>query len=60
MEQRVEPKDSGSDQYSLASGFAYVTLSAGSHYFDLDYASSVNGVSTSIRRARLEFWKVEE
>lgn len=60
MEQREENQDSGSDQFHVASGFSYVDLTTGSHNFDLDYASSSNGVSTSIRRARLEFWRVSE
>lgn len=40
------------------SGFSYVNLTEGSHYIDLDYRSSHCSKSASIRRARLEIWRV--
>ena len=39
--------------FSSVSGFKKVTLTAGSHTFDIDYASSVVGKSVTIRKARI-------
>jgi len=41
-----------------ASGFAYVTLTNAAHTFDLDYGVNDAGETASIRRARLELWRV--
>ena len=60
MEHRQEPQDAGADQYVPVSGFAYLDLTAGSYFFDMDYNTSSSGRTSSIRRARFEFWKVEE
>ena len=57
MEHRIEFKDKGEFQFDPVSGFYYHTGS-GILNIDIDYASSVNGKSTSIRRARLEIWRV--
>ncbi len=56
MEHQQEGKDTGADQWAPVSGFYPTTLS-GSYNIDMDYCSSSNGVSTSIRRARIEFWR---
>jgi len=58
MEHQWEPKDAGSDQWHPASGFKYENLSAGNHTVDLDWCCSNLGDTASIRRARLEIWKV--
>jgi len=57
-EQRQEPKDPNSNQSHPASGFGYVTLGAGSHEIDIDYCASSGGNTASIKRARLEIWRV--
>jgi hypothetical protein len=51
-----EPKDA-SDWHSESS-FAHVTLSAGTHVFDLDYQTDANGATAKVRNVRFEFWKV--
>lgn len=58
MEHLQEPADSGSDQFHTAGGFKYQTLSAGNHDIDLDWCCSNLGDTATIRRARLELWKV--
>ncbi len=39
--------------YGTICGFRKITLTAGSHTFDMDYTTSNNGKSVSIRRARI-------
>lgn len=68
--QREEPNDSngtfgstGSDQKHLESGFAYVTLTDGTHTVDIDFATSSAGIGfagivSSIWDARIELWRV--
>lgn len=56
-EQVEEPADSGSDQWHPASGFGYVSLAEGNHYVDIDYRASDTGDVSSIRNARIEFWR---
>jgi hypothetical protein len=51
-----EPRDS-TDWFPV-SGMAYQTLSAATHTIDIDFRSEDAGVTTSIRRARLEIWRV--
>lgn len=58
MEQVQEPKDTGSDQYHPVGGFKYETLSSGDHIIDLDWCCTNLGDTATIRRARLEIWKV--
>ncbi len=53
-----EPKDTGTDQEFVASGFAYVDLTAASHTIDIDYRSSSGGDSAFIKNARIEVWRV--
>lgn len=55
---REEPKDVGTDQWHQVSGFYYVFLNAGNHYMDLDFRSSKSSYTASIRRTRLEFWRL--
>ncbi len=56
-ETNIESQDATT--YLPQSGFVYVSLSAATTYnFDLDYSSETSGVTTYIRRARLEFWRV--
>ncbi len=53
----IQYRNAIADQDYVLSGFAKVTLTAASHFIDLDYSSLV-GSSTSIRWARLAFWRV--
>lgn len=52
-----EPKDGSTLQEHPASGLAQVTLTAGVHTFDLDYANSGNGTAR-ITNARMTFYRV--
>lgn len=56
---QAEPKDSGTDQQYPGAGFAQVTLTAGVHTFDMDFATSDAGEEARIAQARLEFWRVD-
>jgi hypothetical protein len=58
MDHQQEPKDTGDDQNHPASGFAYISLSSGDHNIDLDWCCSNAGDTATIRRARLELWKM--
>jgi len=40
------------------SGFEKVTLAAGSHTFDVDYASESAGKTATIKESRIEIWRV--
>jgi hypothetical protein len=40
------------------SGFIRETLTAGSHYIDIDYCGSASGKESKIRSAHLELWRV--
>ena len=53
-----EPKDQYGDQFAVASGFAYVTLTAGAKNIDLEFGSSVSSQTSYIFVSRLEIWKV--
>jgi len=53
----VEPKDASTNEQDAVSGFYYMT-SSGIKNIDLDYGSETAGSSVTIRRARLEFWRV--
>ena len=61
---RQEPKDvagagpGGTDQSHPVSGFAIRTLTAGIHTIDIDYYSSVAGVQSEIKNARLTIFRV--
>lgn len=55
---RQEPKDSATTQRNSVGGFAQVTLTAGVHTFDIEFAPIVGGDEARIQQARLEFWKV--
>lgn len=44
--------------WSEGSGFSYQDLTAGDHYVDIYYRSSHFSKAASIRRARLEVWRV--
>lgn len=57
MENRQEPKNGGSDQWHQSSGFGYIGLEEGSHFFDLDYCRSHKGTAY-IRRAHIEVWGI--
>jgi len=52
-----EPKDSSTLQEHPASGLAQVTLTAGAHTFDLDYANNGGGTAR-ITNARMTFYRV--
>lgn len=58
LSHRTEPQDTGADQQHGVGGFGYVTLTAGTHTIDLDYASSDNSSTARIWNARLEIWRV--
>jgi hypothetical protein len=58
MEHQQESTDTGNDQWNPKSGFKYENLSAGNHTIDLDWCCSNLGDTATIRRARLEIWKV--
>lgn len=51
-----EPKDSNTNQANASGGFFYTTLTAGVHFFDLDF-SQQSGGTAFIFNARLEFWR---
>ena len=62
---RLEPKEvggtfgsTGTDQRNAVSGFDILSLSAGTHTFDIEYRSSFATAPASIWDARLEFWRV--
>ena len=57
MEHNEEAKDVSN--WQTASGHVITQLLAGDHTFGLDYSVENNGVTSYIRRARLEFWRVE-
>ena len=54
---QAEPKDAGTDQQNPAEGLAQVTLTAGTHTFDMDFTTTMGGTG-QIKQARLEFWSV--
>jgi hypothetical protein len=46
--------------YASETGFFYQTaISGGTHYIDLDFATTDIKAASFIRKARLEFWRVE-
>jgi hypothetical protein len=55
-----EPEDDGGSQLIPASGFAFVSLAAGTHSFRLRFAKSggLGIVTAHISAARLELWRV--
>lgn len=53
-----EAKDAGQDQWHTASGFGFFT-GYGVQHIDIDYCSSSSNETASIRRARLEIWRVK-
>jgi len=53
-----EPQDTGTDQLYVASGFAYVTLTAGAKDIDLQFGSSSPFGTAYIQASRIEIWKV--
>lgn len=57
---REEPQDSGSDQWHVGGGYYYYSApSSSKFYIYLDYRSTYTGRTASIRRARVEFWRVK-
>lgn len=56
MEQSQEPQDANS--WHLANGFYIANLTAGNHFFDLDYYGESALYTNYVRRARIEFWRV--
>lgn len=58
FEQQEEPQDIGVDQWHVGSGFYYYTASTSAPInIDIDYSSTSNNQS-SIRKTRIEFWRV--
>jgi len=58
MEQDQEPKDATVNQFGNVGGFVYIPLTSGDHEIDIDWCASSLGDTATIRRARLELWKV--
>ena len=58
METEERPASNAPGQKFPTSGFACVTLTEGNHYFDLDFATLASGNTSTIRQARLEFWRL--
>lgn len=54
----VEPQDSKTTIFFTNGGFKRIALSAGVHFVDLDWCSERLGDTATIRRARLELFKV--
>jgi hypothetical protein len=56
----LEPKDGTSNEEDAVGGFYYYTVSTGGTTLDidLDFSTENSGGTTTIRRARLEFWRV--
>jgi hypothetical protein len=52
-----ETSDATANEQAAVSGFYYLA-SSGIKTIDLDYGPEVAGTSVTIRRARLEFWRV--
>lgn len=52
-EQQWRPTATSSSDFAATAGFIDMTLSSGSHSFDLDYKSNSAGKTSRIRRARL-------
>lgn len=48
----------GTKEKYASSGFRFVSLSAGSYTFDLDFSTETAGKTSSVWNARLEFWRV--
>lgn len=59
MYHQQEPEASVIGQSIPSSGFTCIPLSSGSHTIDLDYKAQVDHGSACIKRARLEFWRIE-
>ncbi len=57
MEHNQEVKDTNS--WHTDSGYVIRQLGSGNHTFDLDYCTENTSATGYIRRARLEFWRVE-
>ena len=54
-----EPKENDVNQQHPAAGFAEVTLTAGTHTFDIEFATDDAGDDARIAQARLDFWSVQ-
>lgn len=54
-----EPQDTGADQQTYAYGVVEgLILTPGPHFYDLDFASSSPGGTSTIGQARMEFWRL--
>ena len=47
-----------SSKFTCSSGFCYETLLQGTNYIDVDWCSSQNKKTSSIRKVRLDMWRV--
>lgn len=54
----VKPAPADTSKFTCCGGFYYKTLTAGTHYVDIDWCSGSNGKTSSIRRARIDMWRV--
>lgn len=52
------PAATSADTFAASSGFIDMTLSSGTHFFDLDFRSTSNGKTARIQRARLSLSRV--
>lgn len=57
-EYQLEPKDTGTDQRDIISGFGYIILTNDTHVVDLDLAVSSTLATAVAYRGRIEFWRV--
>jgi len=56
METNIRTPDANS--WNVLSGHKCIDLTSGSHDIDVDFKSSKNGKTASIRNIRLEFWRI--
>ncbi len=47
------PSSTNSDDFAASSGYIDMTLSSGTHFFDIDFRSTANGKTSRIQRTRL-------
>jgi len=53
-----EPKDAASNQRQVTAGFRYVSLSSGVHFVDLDFKSSIAGITAYMFHGVIDIWRV--
>ncbi len=58
LEHEQEPKDTGTDQVYVETGFRNVTLTSGVHNIDLDFSTSKSFGTSYIKNVRLEIYRI--